>query len=157
MFIAFKLIPLLTRLIQDIIINYAHNQFDVLLHWRVPPALLLRYSTNFHLEAQDLNTQRQFVRMLQGNTFLQNVEEFYQVINSGLFLEEFYLPISSCSSFLSTIFLNSNFVHSVCNVWSRIYYVVSPTYIYTYIYIYIYIYIYVYIYIITYYYILCIT
>jgi len=92
------------RLIQDIRITYIH------LHLLLPLLLLLRYSTNYHLESQDLKMIRQFSSMLEGNIFLHMFsilqKNFCQMISSSLFLEVFFSPlINSCSSFTWTIFL----------------------------------------------------
>ena len=45
----FKLIPLFTRLIQDIRIIYIYLQLDLLLYKGILFILLVRYSTNYHL------------------------------------------------------------------------------------------------------------
>jgi len=47
-------IPLFTKLMRNVRINYIYLQLDFLLYRTLQPTLLLRYSTNYHLESQDL-------------------------------------------------------------------------------------------------------
>jgi hypothetical protein len=77
--ITFKLIPLFTRLIQDIRIIYIYLQLDLLQYKEVLFILLVRYSTNYHPESHDLRMIRQFLSLLWGNIFLSifySIEEF---------------------------------------------------------------------------------
>jgi hypothetical protein len=67
------------RLIQDIRIIYIYLQLDLLQYKEVLFILLVRYSTNYHLESHDLKIIRQFLSLLWGNIFLSifySIEEF---------------------------------------------------------------------------------